>query len=173
VTVVIGRQNGEGRDTIVHVSARPEGNYWDCLVPGSGVVVREASDEKPLKIFIVGSGDELTIDSASLRSFQIGDGVKIGLARNPKNDRLEAFNLQPGDLPSTDVRIIQGQLRRNSKGFAFVDDAFVAPNVVATLGSAIDEVVAMAVYGKHPKEDRRAWRVISLKALVPTDQIAT
>lgn len=55
-------------------------------------------------------------------------------------------------------------LRRTSKGFAFVDDAFVAPPLVESVGTAIEDVVAVAVYGKHPKEDKRTWRVIALKA---------
>jgi len=97
---------------------------------------------------------------------QVGDGVRFGLARNPKNDRLDAFNVERGELPDEDVKVVHGQLRRNPRGFAFVDDAFVAPPLVETVDSTIEDVVAVAVYGKHPKEDKRTWRVISLKATV-------
>lgn len=164
VTVVIGRQNGEDKQTIVHVSARPEGKRWDCLEQGAGVVVREASDEKPLKVFIVGVGDESGIDGPADKTLRIGDGVRFSTVRNPKNDRSDAFNVERGELPDKDVKLIQGQLRRNHKGFAFVDDAFVAPPLVESVDSTIADVVAVAVYGKHPKEERRAWRVITLKA---------
>ena len=164
LTVVIGRQNGEDRQTIVHVSYRPAGERWDCLEQCAGVVVREASDEKPLKVFIAGSGDELGIDASPDRTLRVGDGIRFGTTRNPKNGRLDAFSVVRGELPDKDVKLIQGQLRRNPKGFAFVDDAFVAPPLVESVGTAIEDVVAVAVYGKHPKEDKRTWRVIALKA---------
>jgi tetratricopeptide (TPR) repeat protein len=165
LTVVVGRQNGEDGQTIVHVSARPEGNQWDCLEPGAGVVAREATADKPMKIFIAGSGEELGIDRVSGDPLCIGDGVRFGLARNPKNNRVEVFNVERGELPETDVKRIHGHLRRNQKGFGFVEDAFVAPSVLESIESGIEDVVALAVYGKHPKEERRAWRVISLTAV--------
>lgn len=61
---------------------------------------------------------------------------------------------------------MHGQLRRNPKGFAFVDDAFVAPSLVESLDNTTEDVIVVAVYGKHPKEDKRTWRAISLKAAV-------
>ncbi|MFA5631946.1 MAG: hypothetical protein WC997_10565 [Porticoccaceae bacterium] len=162
VTVVIGRQHGENRETIVHVSARQGGKHWDCLELGVGVVVREASDEKPLKVFIAGTGNELGIENPSAKSLRVGDGVRLGIARNPKNDRLDAFTVERGDLPESDVKYVQGQLRRNQKGFAFVDDAFVAPHLVETVASDVDEVNALAVFAKHPKKGELTWRVIKL-----------
>ncbi|PRH81320.1 tetratricopeptide repeat-containing protein [Arenimonas caeni] len=165
LTVVIGRQDGDDRQTIVHASVRSDGEQWDCLERGTGVVVREAADGKPLKVFIAGSGDELGVDAPDGNVLRVGDGIKLGMTRNPKNDRLDAFNVERGELPDRDVKLVQGQLRRNPKGFAFIDDAFVAPALVDSIDSAIDEVMAVAVYGKHPKEDKRAWRVISLKPL--------
>lgn len=164
VTVVIGRQNGEGRETIVHVSARPEGKYWDCLEPGAGVVVRETSHEKPLKIFIADTGDELGIENPA-KSLRVGDGVRIGIARNPKNNRLDAFNMELGELPDRDMKFIQGQLRRNPKGFGFVDDAFVPPYIVESVAPDVVDVSGLAVFGKHPVKGGRSWRVIKLDAV--------
>ncbi|MFC5755868.1 hypothetical protein [Rhizobium sp. GCM10022189] len=47
-----------------------------------------------------------------------------------------------------------------------MDDAFVAPALIDSVDCTIEGVVGVAVYGKHPKEDKRTWRVISLKAAV-------
>lgn len=163
LTVVIGRQHGDGRQTIVHVQARLEGKQWDCLEPGAGVIAREATADKSMKVFVAGSGEECGVDEKPEELLRIGDGIRFGLARNPKNNRLEAFNVERGELPEKDVKLIRGQLLRNPKGFGFVDDAFVPPPVVESVGSTIENVVAVAVYGKHPKEDKRAWRVIALK----------
>lgn len=165
VTVVIGRQNGEGRETIVHVSARPEGKYWDCLEPRVGVVVRETSNEKPLKVFIADIGDELSVKSPAAKSLRVGDGVRIGITRNPKNNLLDAFNMELGELPDRDVKLVQGQLQRNPKGFGFVDGAFVPPYIFESVASDVADVSALAVFGKHPVKGERNWRVIKLDPL--------
>jgi len=162
LTVIIGRQEGADKQTIVHVSTRTQGKHWDCLETGLGVVVREASDEKPIKVFVASTGDEASMAGPADDLLRIGDGVRFGLVRNPRNGRIETFNVDRGDIPRENVRTIQGQLRRNPKGFAFVDDAFVAPPLVDSLGATVDDVIALAIYGKHPKEDKRTWRVISL-----------
>lgn len=90
VKIVIGRQVGEGRETIVQVVQRPEGLPWEC------------------------------------------------------------------------ARRIQGRLKRHANGFAFVDDVFVAPPFVQSVGPDVAEVVAWAVYAKHPTKDEFSWRAVKL-----------
>lgn len=163
VTVVIGRQNGENMETIIHVSDRPEGKRLDCLEPGSGVVVREASSQYPLKVFIVGAGDESSIDGLIGKNLRVGDGVRLGTVRNPKHDRVHGFCVMEKDgLPEKDVKLIQGSLRRNPKGFAFVDGAFVPPYIVGCVAPDVADVSALAVFGKQPVKGERSWRVIKL-----------
>ncbi len=162
LTVVIGRQHGDDRQTIVHVSARLEGKQWDCLESGAGVVAREATADKSMKVFVVGSGEELGVDEMPEESLRIGEGVRFGLARNPKNNRAEAFNVERGETPEKGVKVIRGQLRRNPKGFGFVDDAFVASHIVESIAPDVADVSALAVLGKHPVKDERSWRVLKL-----------
>ena len=61
-------------------------------------------------------------------------------------------------------RLLPGNPSPQPEGLAFMDAAFVTLFLVESVDSAIEEVVAVAVYGKLPKEDKRAWHVISLKA---------
>lgn len=164
LSIVIGRQNGENRQTIVHVAVRPNGKRWDCLEQGMGVVVKESANGRPAKVFIAGTGDEMNANDPESKSLHVGDAVRFSFARNPKNERLDAFNVEHCELPDKDVKLVHGVLRRNPQGFAFVDDAFVAPALVDSVDSSIEEVAALAVYGKHPREDKRSWRAISLKA---------
>lgn len=138
--------------------------FLDRLEPGTRVVVREASAEKPLKVFIAGAGDALGIEGSAAKSLRVGDGVRLGLARNPKNNRLDAFNVERGELPGKDVKLVQGQLQRNPKGFGFVDDAFVSPPTVESVPSGANNVVALAVFAEHPTKGKRSWRVIKLNA---------
>ncbi len=164
VLVVIGQQEGDDRQTIVRVSARPDGKHWDCLESDIGVVTREAASDKPMKVFVVGTGEEWDTDEAPKDSLSIGDGVRFGSARNPKNNRVNIFNVERGKLPEQDVKLIHGQLRRNQKGFGFVDDAFVPPYVIESVATGVIDVVALAVYAKHPTKGGRSWRVIKLSA---------
>ena len=115
-----------------------------------------------MKVFIVGSGEESDSEKVSEDSLRIGDGVRFGLARNPKNNRVFVFNLEKGELPEKDVKLIRGKLHRNPKGFGFVEDAYVAPNIIESVASEIVDVTVLAVYGKHPTKDERSWRVIKL-----------
>ena len=58
LTVVIGRQNGDDRQTIVHVLPRQDGQEWDCLEQILGVAIAEATTEKSMKFLILSSGEE-------------------------------------------------------------------------------------------------------------------
>lgn len=162
LTVVIGRQNGDERQTIVHVSVRKDGQPWDSLDTGVGVVTREATAEKSTKVLILDSGEEVKVDASLKNPLRIGDGVRCGFARNPKNNRMDIFNVDRRELPEKDVRRITGPLRRNPKGFGFVEDAFVPPQIVEFIDPSIDEVVAQAVYAKNPAKGEYGWRVVEL-----------
>ncbi|TCA08592.1 tetratricopeptide repeat protein [Rhizobium leguminosarum] len=163
LTLVIGRQHGEDRQTIIHAATRQDGADWDCLEQHIGVVVREATDKTSMKVFIDGTG-EAAVGVYGDKYLHIGDGVRFNVARNPKNGRLDAFNMERNDLPTKNVKLVHGQLRRNTKGFAFIDDVFVAPFLVGSVDSATEDVTALAVFGKHPSKGDRTWRAISLKA---------
>lgn len=164
LTVVIDRQNGDERQTIVHVSVREDGQQWDCLDSGIGVITREATADKSTKVLIVDSGAEAKVDGSAENSLRIGDGVRCGFSRNPKNNKMVAFNVERQELPEQDVRRINGKLRRNPKGFAFVENAFVSPQIVESIDPSIDEVVALAIYAKNPVKDEYGWQVIELNA---------
>lgn len=164
LSLVIGRQHGENRQTVVHVAPRQNGEHWDCLEQHIGVVAREATDHYSMKVFIDATGDEAGMGDSTGKSLRIGDRVRFGVTRNPKNDRLEAFNVERSDLPMKTVKLVHGQLQRNDRGFAVVDDVFVAPFLVGSVDSATVDVTALAVFGKHPTKGDRTWRAISLKA---------
>ncbi|TBD89435.1 MULTISPECIES: tetratricopeptide repeat protein [Rhizobium] len=168
LTLLIGRQHRDDRRTIIHVATRGDGTEWDCLEPSIGVVVREATDDNSMKVFVDGTGAEAAGSVFEDKSLRIGDCVRFGVARNPKNDRLDAFNVKRHDSATKSVRLVQGQLRRNDKGFAFIDDVFVAPFLVDSVDSATVDVTALAVFGKHPSKGDRTWRAISLNATPPS-----
>ena len=93
---------------------------------------------------------------------EVGEGVRFRMTQNRKTGRRDLFAVEPGPRPEVDVRVTSGYLRRNPKGFAFVEDAFVAPFLVETIPSDVDTVAAVLVYAKHPKEERYGWRAVAI-----------
>lgn len=164
VTLVLGRQRDSDRDAIVQVSVRSDGAYWDCTDSGIGLVTREAADERRAKVFVdryleVGIDGDAWIGSHSPK---VGEGVRFRVTKNRKTGRRDLFAVEPGPRPDADVKVTTGHLKRNPKGFAFVDDAFVPPFMVETVRPEVDTVVAVLVYAKHPKEDRYGWRAVAI-----------
>jgi tetratricopeptide (TPR) repeat protein len=162
LTIVIGRQSGDDRQTIVHISVRNDGKPWDCLEPAEGVVTLEATAEKSMKVFVAGLREELRIAGATEKPLRICDGVRFGLVRNPKNHRVELFNVEPGELPDNDVKFVKGQLCRKPNGSAVVDDAYVPPYLVGAVVESVDEVGALAIYARNPARGGCGWRVVKL-----------
>lgn len=166
VTLVLGRQRDSDRDAIVQVSVRSDGASWDCTDSGMGLVTREAADERRAKVFVdrdleVGIDGDAWIGSHSPK---VGEGVRFRVTENRKTGRRDLFAVEPGPRPDADVKVTTGHLKRNPKGFAFVDDAFVPPFMVETVPPEVDTVVAVLVYAKHPKEDRYGWRAVAISA---------
>jgi hypothetical protein len=96
---------------------------------------------------------------------EIGEGVKCGIARNPKNNRIDVLNLERVELSHKQRRCFTGKLRRDAKGFGFVEKAFVPPNIVKSIDSNLEEVTALAVYAKNPAKGDYGWRVVEIKVI--------
>ncbi|EOZ3002248.1 DUF7017 domain-containing protein [Pseudomonas aeruginosa] len=166
VTLVVGKQLESSREDIVQIAARPEGSKWDCTDAGSGVVSRVASEEKRIKIF-VNRDIEVGVDDSAWVGSQppsLGQGVSFRTTQNQKTGRTDIFAVSPGPRPDIDVRVANGHLKRNAKGFAFVDDGFVPPHLVESIPADVNDVTAVLVYAKHPKEERYGWRAVALSA---------
>lgn len=163
VTLVLGRQRDSDRDAIVQVSVRPDGASWDCTDSGMGLITREASDEMRAKVFVDRSLEVEINDGAwgGSHSPKLGEGVRFRVTQNRKTGRKDLFTVEPGPRPDVDVKVITGRLKRNPKGFAFVDGAYVPPFLVETILPEVETVVAVLVYAKRPKEDRYGWRAVS------------
>lgn len=166
ITVVLGKDATDGRETIVRLSPRPDGAQWDCTDEGTGVVVRAPDDGRRGRLFVGRDDADIDFEATAWMSDDapaVGQGVRLRLAVNPKTGRRDVFGVLPGPLPQKDVREVRGRLRRNPKGFAFIGDVFVAPNLVAEAGET-DTVSVLAVYGRHPAKDGHGWRALSICA---------
>jgi tetratricopeptide (TPR) repeat protein len=75
-----------------------------------------------------------------------------------------ALRQDGADWDCVESKSVRGRLQRHPKGFGFVDDVFVAPVLLSTIGSAVDDVTLTAVHVHHPKEDRLGWQAVNLAA---------
>lgn len=167
VALVLGRQVGDAAETVVQIIRRPDGQAWDRTAIGRGVVAQEAADGKPMRIFAGRDLGDFPVDSDSTSGggMGAGEGVSYRMTTNPKNGRIDLFAASPAHLPDTDVKKIQGRLRRaESSAHAFVEDVFVPPHVLKTVPEHVDEVSVLAVYARHPKKAGYSWRAVRISA---------
>ena len=129
-----------------------------------------ASEEKRTKIFINRDIEVGIVNSVWIGSQppSLGLGVSFRTTLNQKTGRTEIFAVAPGPRQDVDVRVANGHLRRNAKGFAFIDDSFVPSYLVSCIPVDVNDVAAVLVYAKHPKEDRYGWRAVALSAVLST-----
>jgi hypothetical protein len=93
----------------------------------------------------------------------VGDWVSVTYANT--SDSTEVLEAGPTDaitLPGVEAEV--GELRVNPKGFAFVGNTFVAPDlVVQELHGA--EVEVLKIWDMNPKKKEMAWRAIKVTKL--------
>ena len=160
ITIGISENNPA---TILHVSNRKDGILWDCAKYVNGVI--ESMDEKYIRVFI-DSNTRKTIPVANWPDKLpiVGDGVVAFSALNPKKNSNELFCIKQSKLKKTpNISTFSGKIHRHEKGFAFLNDAFIPPNVLATIPETTESVESIAVLDKHHKKpELLTWRIISL-----------
>ena len=93
----------------------------------------------------------------------VGDWVSVTYANtSDSKEVLEAAPADPINIPGVEAEF--GELRVHPKGFAFVGNTFVAPNlVVQELHGA--EVEVLKIWDMNPKKKEMAWRAIKVTNL--------
>lgn len=165
VTLLIGMAENQ-QTQIMHISPRQSDTSWDCAKVVTGVV--ETITEKRIGLFIKHN----FYHNIQQQNWQgampkIGDGVMAYVAKNPKKDEWEILAAQATEFHESDsIKMISGNLKRHEGGFAFLDNAFVAPHILQTLPENQDDnnTRAIAIYEKHPKKNKLVWRVIAFQA---------
>jgi hypothetical protein len=93
----------------------------------------------------------------------VGDWVSVTYANtSDSTEVLEASPVDPVTLPGVEAEV--GELRVNPKGFAFVGNTFVAPDLVVQELHG-DEVEVMKIWDMNPKKKVMAWRAIKVTKL--------
>lgn len=166
-----------GEDQTTHVmaiDARPDGEQWDCLQQGSGVVDNLSRDGNRGGVYLARDVRAVLMSRAieDYAALAVGDALQVWCCVNPVRDnRLEVFHIDKLEaLPShTDIAVLEGELRCHAKGFGFMDDVFVPPQVVdASLDGQHISAICVMDYNKSRQE--WGWRALRLLATQHTNQ---
>jgi len=90
----------------------------------------------------------------------VGTWVEVKLASD--NGELEALEVHKIEKQTNEkVQSIEGSLKLNTKGFGFVEDAFIAPYLLYNFTDG-EMIKAIKVWDKDPKKGTPSWRVIQI-----------
>lgn len=157
----------DGRKTIVQIAPRPDGQEWDCTDARQGIVRDKHGTENVIHVFLDRGESYCKLHASDIEapeSLQPGDGLQLRVATNLKRQRLEIAWAQRAQIPKhPDIQPLAGHLRRNPKGFAFVDDIFVAPPLVETLPNDVVHVTGIAVYAHKPNSEDYGWSAVTIR----------
>ena len=148
----------------MHIRPRETGQFWDCADKQHGVV--ENIKNHKIGVFLNRNNYVFApIDLWQGDLPKIGDGVLAYTAYHQKKDRQEILLAQANELvKNQDVKIFSGSLKRHEKGFAFVDDVFIAPHFLKDMDDMSNiSVAVVAIYSKNPKKAEFSWRAIQLQ----------
>jgi tetratricopeptide (TPR) repeat protein len=149
-----------------------DANYLGMMMPQTPRDARPGWKPRPRPRFAIkdahGRPSILMGPTMKNINFDIGAPLRIVVGAQRGDDRRTIVHLaerQDGahwDCASS--KRFHGRLRRHPSGFGFVDDVFVAPALLSTVGGAVEDVTVTAVHVQHPKEDRLSWQALDLVA---------
>lgn len=166
VWLVKGAQE-DGREVIVQLASRLDGRPWDCTIDRQGIVYGKSSNDGPIHVFLDRENNYVRLHEtalAELENINSGDRLLLRVTNNPKRQRLEIVWAERGPVPEhPDIQPFSGLLRRNPKGFAFVDNIYVSQQQLETLPADISLTTGFAVYGPKPHSDDFGWSAITIR----------
>jgi hypothetical protein len=91
---------------------------------------------------------------------EVGTWLELKLANDGQQlEVMEAHKVE--SKQSERVKLIEGALKLNPKGFGFVDDAFIAPHLLNGFNDQ-EQVEAIKIWDENPKKGTPSWRVIKI-----------
>ena len=165
VLVTLGIQEDSNQNLVVNVIERMDGCEWECTHQQFGIISYISDDYENVKVFL-SKDKELKLDQNILRDLKnkisIGSKLKCFSTINAKSQRIEISHVElVNSAQITDMKEENGELRKNPKGFGFVNDVFISPNLIKnTEDKAIINV--QAIFSKQRDKDTYSWKAISI-----------
>lgn len=165
VLATLGIQEDSNQNLVVNVVERMDGYEWECTNQQFGIITYISDDSENVKVFL-NKDKELKLDQNILRDLKdkisIGSKVKCFSTLNAKSQRIEISHVElVVSAEITDMKEEKGKLRKNPKGFGFVNDIFISPNLIKdTEDKALIKV--QAIFSKQRDKDTYSWKAISI-----------
>jgi len=154
------------RPTVLAIKARENGQPFDCLLEVHGILDHHNLQKGFASVFISSLEYCLLHYSkfAEVRDWEIGS--PIILACTSYNNKYRAFRIRIGTFKeSPSIRRVTGVLQIHEKGFGFVGDVYIRPDLVA---DELDGTQVMALALKKPKNktssDQLGWSALTLQS---------
>lgn len=168
VTILLGTD--DGRQEIIEVTPRADGQAWDCLDRRQGLV-QLCQDDGSMRIYF-NKNNSLRFrpsdDDASGSRISPGSGLEALLAYNPADETWRVWRVDPAGVPDhEDIRVASGTLRVNKPhDFGFVGDIFVPPGLMPDAHEA-EEVAVVAIRSFNQRRNEFGWRAVAVR---PSDR---
>ena len=165
VLVTLGIQEDSNQNLIVNVVERADGAHWDCTHQQLGIISYISEDYENVKVFL-NKDNELRLDQNIVKNVKdklsIGAQVKCFSTINAKSQRIEISHFEFVDNAKiSDAKEEKGELRKNPKGFGFVNDIFIPPNLIQNIEDRTS-ITVKAILNKQRDKDTYSWKAISI-----------
>ena len=164
VMVTKGTQSKGAKDLIINITKAQNNNKWQHTDKIPALVSYISEDKEVVKVF---ANRDLQIRlPRHLEHLSLSLGVQANCytAIHPIKNKIEVFHLDKtsSNQAVPDSKSLSGKLRKNEKGFGFIDDIFIAPHLIKDIDNGT-ELNIIALYEKPPKREEYSWRALSVE----------
>ncbi len=160
----------DSRARVLSLKKRPNGKPFDCLMEVRGVLDHHNTKKGLASVFISPS-DYCLLQYSKFKDVQDWEpGYMIVLSCTLYDKKYNVFQARRGAFQKSQWIVQKTDiLRVHEKGFGFVDDVYVHPNLIKNILNET-KVTVIAIKKPKSKQDLRelTWKAVSLK-LIPED----
>lgn len=164
VLLTMGINEANDKWTTVNAEKRHSGKNWDCTLLQQ--VMLSSIKDQEIRVFI-NRDDEIKlfkeVSDRLTNSINIGNMYNAYITKNAKNNRLEICHLEPSnETKLADTKKITGILKKNERGFGFLEDIFIPPYLLDSQQNG-DCLTVIAVYSFNKAKEKYSWRAITIQ----------
>lgn len=164
VMLTKGTQSKGSKDLIININKAQNTSKWQHTDQLPALVNYISNDKKVVKLFAHKDLQMRLPKELEHLSLSLGEQVNCYTSIHPIKNKVEVFHIDR--LPAThsvpDSKSLSGKLRKNEKGFGFIDDIFIAPHLIKDIDNGA-ELNIIALYEKPPKREEYSWRALTVE----------
>jgi tetratricopeptide (TPR) repeat protein len=145
---------------LIEAVARPDGSLFDSVQQAHGVLDHQNIDKQLASVYLTDS-DFCVLrysDHGGIASLQ--PGASVLLRYTEFRDRKNVHHYEITDFKETRwCKKVHGSINLNPKGFGFVDDVFVPPNVANKFSDG-ETVTLVAALKENKSKNELGWRAL-------------